>query len=276
MSVRRFRASASALVLAAVTALGLANPASAAGTTASTSAGTAAVGGYVALGDSYSSGVGAGSYIADSGDCRRSTLAYPYLWAAKKSPSSFAFVACAGATSASVAKSQLSALRPSTALVSVTVGGNDVGYADVMRDCVLSTEATCLKSVKTAVSRMNKSLPSGLDSLYRGIHAKAPRAHVVVLGYPRFYHLGGGCAAGLSEAERSAINRAADVLNGVLAKRAADIGFTYSSVVDEFTGHEICSRAPWLRSVAFPVHNSYHPNASGQAHGYLPALRSAL
>jgi hypothetical protein len=55
---------------------------------------TAATGGYVALGDSYSSGVGAGSYISSSGDCKRSTKAYPYLWAASHSPSSFAFTAC--------------------------------------------------------------------------------------------------------------------------------------------------------------------------------------
>src|SRR5690348_5369752 len=39
---------------------------------------TAAATGYVALGDSYSSGVGAGSYISSSGDCKRSTKAYPY------------------------------------------------------------------------------------------------------------------------------------------------------------------------------------------------------
>nr|WP_281415869.1 hypothetical protein [Actinospica durhamensis] len=53
----------------------------------------AAVGGYVALGDSYSSGVGTGSYISSSGDCKRSTKAYPYLWAAANSPSSFDFPA---------------------------------------------------------------------------------------------------------------------------------------------------------------------------------------
>ncbi|NEE11464.1 lipase, partial [Streptomyces sp. SID7499] len=62
---------------------------------------SAAAGGYVALGDSYSSGVGAGSYLSDSGDCRRSTKAYPYLWQAANSPASFDFVACSGATTSS-------------------------------------------------------------------------------------------------------------------------------------------------------------------------------
>ena len=41
---------------------------------------------YVALGDSYSSGVGAGSYIGSSGSCDRSTSAYPELWASANDP----------------------------------------------------------------------------------------------------------------------------------------------------------------------------------------------
>jgi lysophospholipase L1-like esterase len=268
MSVRRIWASLSTLALAAVAVLGVAGPASATG--------SAAAGGYVALGDSYSSGVGAGSYLPDSGDCRRSTNAYPYLWQAANSPASFDFVACSGATTSSVASGQLGALSASTSLVSVTAGGNDVGFADVMQDCVLSSEATCINSVNNAVSRMNNSLPGSLDSLYDNIRARAPQAQVVVLGYPRFYQLSGRCVAGLTEAERSAINNASDVLNDVLAKRSADAGFTFSGVVDEFTGHELCSGDAWLHSVTFPIHNSYHPKAAGQSGGYLPAFRSAV
>ncbi|MER5281556.1 SGNH/GDSL hydrolase family protein [Streptomyces sp. NPDC002809] len=262
MSVRRFWASASTLLLAAAAALGMAQPAS------------AAAGGYVALGDSYSSGVGAGSYLSDSGDCRRSTKSYPYLWAAANSPSSFAFVACSGATTSSVASGQLGSLSSSTSLVSVTAGGNDVGFADVMQDCVLSSEATCVASVNAAVGQMNSALPSRLGSLYTSIHSRAPQAHVVVLGYPRFYKIGGSCIAGLTETERTAINKASDVLNGVIAKQAANAGFTFSSVVDEFTGHELCSGDAWLHSVSIPIYNSYHPKAVGQSSGYLPAFRS--
>ncbi|WP_069631670.1 SGNH/GDSL hydrolase family protein, partial [Streptomyces griseus] len=220
MSVRRIRASVVTLALAAAAALGVAGPASATD--------SAAAGGYAALGDSYSSGVGAGSYLSDSGDCRRSTNAYPYLWQAANSPASFDFVACSGATTSSVASSQLGVLNASTSLVSVTAGGNDVGFADVMQDCVLSNEATCINSVNNAVSQMNSTLPGSLDALYDGIRARAPQAQVVVLGYPRFYQLSGSCVAGLSEAERTAINNASDVLNDVIAKRSADAGFTFS------------------------------------------------
>lgn len=268
MSVRRIRASLTTLALAAVAAIGVAGPASATD--------SAAAGGYVALGDSYSSGVGAGDYLPDSGDCLRSTAAYPHLWQAANSPASFDFVACSGATTSSVASGQLGALSASTSLVSVTAGGNDVGFADVMQDCVLGSEATCLNSVDTAVAQMNNSLPGSLDSLYDGIRAGAPQAQVVVLGYPRFYQLSGSCIAGLTETERAAINNASDVLNDVLAKRSADAGFTFSSVVDEFTGHELCSGDAWIHSVTVPVQNSYHPKAAGQSGGYLPAFSSAV
>lgn len=262
MSVRTFWASASTLAIAAVAALGMAQPASAAGDN------------YVALGDSYSSGVGAGNYTSESGGCMRSTNAYPSLWAAANAPSSFKFVACSGATTGSVSSGQLSALSSSTTLVSVTAGGNDVGFADVMQTCVLQSEATCVSRVNTAVSQMENSLPASLNSLYGNIRSRAPQAQVVVLGYPRFYKLSGSCIAGLTETERGAINNASNVLNGVLAKRAADAGFTFSSVVDEFTGHELCSGDAWIHSVSIPISNSYHPKAIGQSNGYLPAFRS--
>ena len=84
---------------------------------------------YVALGDSYSSGVGAGSYTSSSGSCDRSTNAYSQLWANANDPASYISVACSGATTSTVISSQLSALSASTTLVSITVGGNDVGFA---------------------------------------------------------------------------------------------------------------------------------------------------
>src|ERR1700754_1011327 len=85
---------------------------------------------YVALGDSYSSGNGAGNYISSSGDCHRSNSAYPALWASANSPSSFTFAACSGAVTTDVINSQLGSLNASTGLVTLTIGGNDAGFAD--------------------------------------------------------------------------------------------------------------------------------------------------
>lgn len=230
---------------------------------------------YVALGDSYSAGVGAGDYSAASGTCRRSARAYPVLWAAAHVPAAFAFAACSGARTGDVVKNQLGPVNASTGLVSITIGGNDAGFADVMTTCVLSSRATCLKRVAQARTYVEDTLPRLLDRTYDAIHAKGPHAHVVVLGYPRLYETPGNCLLGLSQTSRKAIDAAADDLDAVTAKRAADHGFTFADVRKTFSGHELCSAAPWLHSVTLPPEDSYHPTAAGQSKGYLPAFKAA-
>jgi hypothetical protein len=235
----------------------------------------AAPGGYVALGDSYSSGLGAGSYLSASGDCKRSTKAYPYLWAAAHSPSSFDFTACSGARTGDVLANQLAPLSAATALVSISVGGNDAGFADVMTTCVLQSDSACVSRINTAKAYVDSTLPGQLDGVYSTIRTKAPNARVVVLGYPRFYKLGTSCA-GLSETKRKAINDAADHLDTAIAKRAANHGFVFGDVRPTFTGHEICSGSSWLHSLNWlNIGESYHPTAAGQSGGYLPVLTKA-
>ncbi|MFI7342597.1 SGNH/GDSL hydrolase family protein [Streptomyces sp. NPDC050085] len=271
--MRRFRLTAyvTSFLFAATAALTGAGVAQA----AENSSDAAAATGYVALGDSYSSGVGSGSYDSSSGDCKRSTKAYPALWAAAHSPSSFNFTACSGARTGDVLANQLGPLSASTGLVSISIGGNDAGFADVMTTCVLNSESTCINRINEARAYVTSTLPGKLDQVYSAISAKAPAAHVVVLGYPRFYKLGGSCLAGLSENERSAINSAADLLNTTTAKRVADHGFTFGDVAAKFTGHEICSGDAWLHSVNWTnIGESYHPTAAGQSGGYLPVLTS--
>ncbi|MEU9092054.1 SGNH/GDSL hydrolase family protein [Streptomyces sp. NPDC087901] len=267
MKMSRLVAFSSSLLLGAVIALTGAATANAASSVQAVD--------YVALGDSYSSGVGSGSYIGSSGDCKRSTLAYPSLWAAANAPASFAFTACSGARTGDVTASQLGPLTSSTDLVSISIGGNDAGFADVMTTCVLQSEATCLSRIATARSYVDSTLPGKLNSVYDAISAKAPSAHVVVLGYPRFYKIGGSCVVGLSDKVRTAINGASDYLNAATAKRAADHGFTFGDVAGKFTGHEICSGSAWLHSLNWlNIGESYHPFASGQSGGYLPVLNA--
>ncbi|AXI85950.1 SGNH/GDSL hydrolase family protein [Actinospica acidiphila] len=258
-----------------LTALVLAVTAALTGATAAHASAQAAPGPYVALGDSYSSGVGAGSYISSSGDCKRSTKAHPYLWAAANSPSSFSFTACSGARTGDVLSGQLGPLSASTALVSISIGGNDAGFADVMTTCVLQSDSSCLSRIATARAFVDSTLPGRLDGVYTAIRDRAPNAHVVVLGYPRFYRLGTTCI-GLSETKRKAINDASDHLNSAIAARARAYGYTFGDVRTTFTGHEICSGNSWLHSVDWlNIGNSYHPKAAGQSGGYLPVLTSA-
>ncbi|MFZ4141604.1 SGNH/GDSL hydrolase family protein [Streptomyces griseoincarnatus] len=259
-----------------LTALVLAVTAALTGATAAHASAQAAPGPYVALGDSYSSGVGAGSYISSSGDCKRSTKAHPYLWAAANSPSSFSFTACSGARTGDVLSGQLGPLSASTALVSISIGGNDAGFADVMTTCVLQSDSSCLSRIATARAFVDSTLPGRLDGVYTAIRDRAPNAHVVVLGYPRFYRLGTTCI-GLSETKRKAINDASDHLNSAIAARARAYGYTFGDVRTTFTGHEICSGNSWLHSVDWlNIGNSYHPKAAGQSGGYLPVLTSAV
>ncbi len=150
-------------------------------------AGAAASARYVALGDSYSSGVGAGNYDSSSGGCERSANAYPERWADSDAPASFTSVACAGATTSDVLSSQVSALNASTTLVSITIGGNDARFSRIMETCVLESGSACLSAISSAKRFVARQLPARLDATLRTIHAHAPTARIVVLDYPEFY-----------------------------------------------------------------------------------------
>lgn len=229
---------------------------------------------YVALGDSYSSGVGAGSYL-DSSSCKRSSKAYPELYA-NATGATLSFQACSGAKTGDVLSNQVGALNSGTTLVSISVGGNDAGFSSVMEDCILGGDSGCKTAVTNATNYVHNTLPGLLDNVYSTIRGKAPKAKVVVLGYPHFYKIGGSCSVGLSDTSRGYINGGADALDTVISKEAANAGFTFADVRQAFTGHEICSGSAWLNSVTWPVDESYHPTATGQASGYYPTFTGAL
>jgi hypothetical protein len=257
-------ACAGSFVLAAAAALTCAGSATAAGAN------------YVALGDSYSSGVGSGDYTDESGDCDRSPHAYAQLWANTHSPASFHFDACSGARTSDVKSNQLGDLNSSTTLVSITIGGNDAGFSDVMTTCVESTDSGCQDRLDTADAYIDSTLPGLLDSTYADIKAKAPSAKVVVLGYPRMYKVPGDCVVGLSDTKRTAIDNTDAHLDSVIKARAQAAGFTFEDANQTFTGHEICSDDVWLHSLNWlDIGESYHPTADGQQYGYLPLLDQA-
>jgi len=261
-SLRPFSRFGAALGVAVLTTLGVAGTAHAATT-------------YAALGDSYSSGVGAGSY-GSSGSCYRSSNSYPQLWANAHSGTSFSFLACSGARTGDVL-SQINSLSSGATLVTVTVGGNDAGFADVMTTCTTGSDSTCVNRVNTAKTYINNTLPSLLTNVYNAIKQKAPSARLVVLSYPRFYTVPGSCWVGLSDTKRSAINSGSDTLASVISQRASAAGATFVDVRSAFAGHNICSSADdYLHSLTWPVVESYHPTASGQSGGYYAPLKAAI
>lgn len=234
---------------------------------------------YVALGDSYSSGVGTGVYDAESGDCRRSPLSYPPLWAAQHQPASFRFVACSGATTTDVRGNQISALGPGIDVVTITIGGNDVGFGAVLQTCtVAESDRTCIAAVNAAEAYSRSVLPGRLDRAYAEIRSAAPQAQVIVLGYPRLFDLAPSCADPLApnQVRRNKLNEGSDVLNTVIQKTVSQHpGFSFSDVRDRFASHGVCSADPWINGPSVPTFvGPYHPNQTGYRDGYLDALNA--
>ncbi|PXX71753.1 GDSL-like lipase/acylhydrolase family protein [Nocardia tenerifensis] len=231
---------------------------------------------YAALGDSYSSGVGTSEYRPDSGSCLRSDFAYPALWAKSHPVGSFLFAACGGATTQDVRDSQLGVLSDRVGLVTLTIGGNDAGFARIVSSCIFpASDAKCDAAVNEGIAYANNTLPGRLDGLYKEIKTRAPKAKVVVLGYPRLFERA-TCPLSFSLHKRDALNHGADELDRVIAARAQAAGFVYANPVPRFAGHGICGQDPWINAlnIAEPV-ESYHPDRDGQARGYLPTLNSA-
>lgn len=241
------------------------------------SAGAASSVHYVALGDSYSSGVGAGSYFSSSGSCDRSANAYPQLWDNANAPASYVSVACSGATTQDVVNSQLSALSTATTLVSITIGGNDVGFSSVMTTCVLFPTSTCVSAINTAESEMASQLPGEMNNVLSAIAKDAPNARIVVLDYPELYDLArsSGCI-GLSTTDRTDLNQAADELDTQIQAAAGRYHDAFADVRSAFAGHEICDSTSWLHSVDWlDLTVSYHPTAAGQSGAYYPVFSAA-
>lgn len=220
---------------------------------------------YVALGDSYSSGVGTRVFYKEEGSCSRSPEAYgPKIAAARGY--TLSFQACSGATTTEVNSKQLGTLSGSTALVTITIGGNDAGFSNVILNCALYY-FTCGSAISEANSFIANKLPALLDTTYSDIRSKATTAHVVVLGYPHLFTTEGKtCNANfLTSSNEKKLNETADKLDSVISARAAAHGFTFVDPRNAFLAHEVCSSSEWLNGQSNPLSESYHPNVSGQA-----------
>ncbi|MFS3128360.1 SGNH/GDSL hydrolase family protein [Nocardioides sp. Bht2] len=232
---------------------------------------------YVALGDSYSSGTGTRTYLADGSSCQRSSFAYPSLIAASRG-FQLDFKACSGATTASVSANQLGSLGSGTRYVTLSVGGNDAGFVSVITECAQPGWASnCNGAVNTAQAFINNTLPARLNSLYTSIRSKAPNAKVVIVGYPRLF-MGEDCNAAtfFSPAEETRLNATADLLNAKLKAAATARGFSFANPTSSFTGHAVCDNTEWVNGLSWPIAESYHPNRAGHAQGLKPLVNGLL
>jgi lysophospholipase L1-like esterase len=232
---------------------------------------------YVALGDSYSSGVGTRTYYSSSGSCYRSPKAYPVLVAAQLGYS-LSFTACSGAKTGDVINNQLGPLNSSTNKVTISVGGNDAGFSSVITECAQpSWSSNCNGAIDTAQAYIRNTLPSRLNSVYSAIRSRSPNAVVAVVGYPRLF-MGVDCNGGtwFSSDEMTRLNQTADLLDTTTQGRATAYGFRFVDPRSAFTGHAVCSSSEWINGLSWPVMESYHPNVTGQASGYKPLVAAKL
>ena len=227
-------------------------------------AASAAASQYVALGDSYSSGVGTRVFYEESGSCKRSPDAYgPKLAAARGY--TLSFQACSGAKTPEVNEKQLGTLSSSTALVTITIGGNDAGFSNVILNCALYF-FTCSGAINGANEFIAKKLPGLLETTYKDIRAKATTAEVIVLGYPKlFTKEGATCNVNLlTSGNEKKMNETAEKLDGVVKGRAEAMKFKFVNPTSAFEPHEVCSSSEWLNGQSNPLEESYHPNVKGQ------------
>ncbi len=227
---------------------------------------------YVAMGDSYASGTGTGEYY-DAG-CQRSNHSYAKQLAELRGLT-LTHAACSGARIPNVRANQLAALNDTIDLVTISIGGNDAGFADVITECAKPAPFTCDGDIANARAFINDTLPGQLDALYTEIETRAPNARVVVLGYPLLFN-GEQCNLGarISPAEQDALNGVGDLLATKINDAVTKHGFEFLDVRAPFTGHRVCDDVEWLNGLSNPLGESYHPNRAG--HDSFTALLDAL
>ncbi|WP_246236769.1 SGNH/GDSL hydrolase family protein [Actinomadura chibensis] len=250
-------------------------------------------GAYVALGDSYSAGVGAEATVSDRNPldrCHRTSKAYYHEVAqAFRFARGSAFWACSGATIKDLRDgrggepSQLGRLGADTSLVTLSIGGNDVGFAKVLAGCVIKLpwSKSCTgqgEDVAGRLAALRQTLPGLLDE----IRARAPRARVIVMGYPKaFSEVDGVGGDNISVSDQRWLNARAYDLGRLVQQSAAEAdariaarhgqgSVEYVDAYSAFAGHEVGSAAPYMNGLLLNLSaleaepRSYHPTVAGQ------------
>ncbi|MFA1548147.1 SGNH/GDSL hydrolase family protein [Actinomadura chokoriensis] len=250
-------------------------------------------GSYVALGDSYSAGVGAEATPADHNPlarCHRTSKAYYHEVAqAFRFAKGTSFWACSGATTDDVLDGrggeppQIGRIGRDTSLVTISIGGNDVGFSKVLAGCVvrLPWSRGCAEQGEEIAGKMAE-LRQSLPALLADITARAPYARVIVMGYPKaFSEISGVDGDNITVSDQRWLNARAYDLGRLIrqtvaeadARKAGTRGRGSVEFVDAygaFAGHEVGSRNAYMNGLALNLPalqaepRSYHPTIAGQ------------
>ncbi|WP_133260152.1 SGNH/GDSL hydrolase family protein, partial [Streptacidiphilus pinicola] len=233
--------------------------------------------------------------------CGRSSRAYPALLAARLhlAGGQFRDVSCSGARIADLSRgqstangvnpSQLSVLSPATRLVTLGIGGNDIGFADLIQRCVtagLLRQTPCREQLtaggEDSVAARIRTAGERLTTALAEIRRRAPHAHVYVVGYPAILPAdGAACASGLAmtASDVAYLRLKEQQLNTMLRARAGAAGARFVDTWTPSLGHDAC-QAPenrWIEPLLPATQAaSLHPNARGEqgmAEAVLATLR---
>lgn len=244
---------------------------------------------YVSLGDSYTAGTGikpAATKFVPAG-CRQSLLNYPHLVARELGFVAFADASCGGAqipnmtepqeTGDGVNEPQLDRLDDETLYVTLSIGGNDAGFDDVVATCLRNENPNTTPCVDTFGALADNQLIANATALQPGVEKtideiklRAPRAKVVVVGYPRLLPPSGkGCGpnVGVSPADATIVSSWLVAINRSLAAAATATQSQYVDLYGPSEGHDACQ--PRGERWAEPGSgtdgaDSFHPNEAGE------------
>lgn len=249
----RIVGSTAAAIVALVAVFGAATPA--------TAEQPAPVARYVALGDSYAAGQGAGTPL-DA--CFRSTAAYPVLLDAEPRTNLLRQAACSGATIEGVMATQLSQVNRGTTLVTLTVGANELGVGAAYAACVPDpTTPECV----AVIAYIEQLLASGdiaedLTALILAIAERAPRAHIVVTDYPVPFV--DGLSPVTDQINDAILALDLQIAAAVQAAQLAGADVELASLAFAYVGHQVGDEVSWLGDDPSNPLSFLHPTAVGQ------------
>jgi len=252
-------------------------------------------GNYVALGDSYASGVGAPPYakgtdvqVENGNKCKRATAAYAHQ-VADRTGKALDFGACSGARTPDFYQprtswnepAQLDRLNATTGLVTFSIGGNDAGFSTIFSKCVTAAPFSNCSSDKEVSGQVDgaidalagKTTRAGItsyDTLMADITARAPGATVVAVGYPRMFTPRGtgqifpvpGRCEGVTKVDQRWINAKTNEINAAARAAAQRHGHRFTDPSATFAGHELCGQqSSWFDGLIND--GRFHPNTNG-------------
>jgi lysophospholipase L1-like esterase len=243
----------------------------------------------VALGDSYTAGALLPSDLrARPLGCLRSTRAYPVLVAtalgasltdAACSSAGVADMTAAQRTDLGTNQPQLGALAPDDSVVMLTLSGDDIGFQNVLDECMELSftdpwgspcRAHYTSGGTDQLAALVKAEAPKMTAVLADIAARAPRARIVVVGYPDMFPLSGGCwpAVPITDGDIAYLRGIELQLNAMLAADARTARATFVNTYTPTIGHDFC-QPERIRDVEGLLPGSwalpFHPNARGQA-----------